>query len=185
VLAAGQGRQRKGGAGGLCKGRAAARAGRSARLRQTARRAAGQGFGLGRAPASGKGRQRAAGAVLCVWPPSLGVFSLCDPAPARARRCAAIWSDQMKRAKSGSPTHLVGPDDRRSATSSQGAVSKSGPSQDRVRTESGPSQDRVRTESGRKLSNDFNESADCSQESGLESSARPPHPVAAAAPLLF
>jgi hypothetical protein len=180
----------------LCKGRAAARAGRSARLRQTARRAAGQGFGLGRAPASGKGRQRASAGLFCVWPPSLGVFSLCDPAPARARRCAAIWSDQMKRAKSGSPTHLVGPDDRRSATSSQGAVSKSGPSQDRVRTESGPSQDRVRTESGpsqdrvrtesgRKLSNDFNESADCSQESGLESSARPPHPVAAAAPLLF
>jgi hypothetical protein len=84
-LAAGQGRQRKGDAGGLCKGEAAARAGHSARLRQTARRAAGQGFGLGRVPGRQKGRQRASTGLFCVWSPLFGVFSLCDPAPARPR----------------------------------------------------------------------------------------------------
>ena len=141
-LAAGQGRQRKGGARCLCEGGAALAAGRSARPRQTARRAVGQGFGLGRVPGRQKGRQRASTGLFCVLSPSLGVFSLCDPAPARPPRTrslppVAIWSDQMRQAKSGSQTHLVLPDDRRNATSSQGAVSKSGPSQDRVRTESG------------------------------------------------
>jgi hypothetical protein len=193
-LAAGQGRQRKGGARCLCKGRAAARAGRSARARQRGARRARRCFWLGRAPAGRKGRQRASDAVFCCrqrqgtgsavrdlhrLPGGCPVFVA---RPARARPQAP---DAASVTGSGSATSSHRQRDVQSTPSAarrpvSGSQRQSGRSQ-----RQSASQGRVRAESGRKLSNDFNESADCSQESGLGSSARPPHPVAAAAPLLF
>jgi hypothetical protein len=165
-LAAGQGRQRKGGARCLCKGRAAARAGRSARARQRGARRARRCFWLGRAPAGRKGRQRASDAVFCCrqrqgtgsavrdlhrLPGGCPVFVA---RPARARPQApdaasvtgsgsATSSHRQRDVQSPAARRPVNA--KRCATSSQrqsaavraqsAAVSKSGPSQGRVRTE--------------------------------------------------